>query len=295
MTAYEQLNAKIFNSSIENYINKIILVSKTGEFIIQGKSYGINKDVEICRNLPYFDALLNASDYEWIGLQPELFSSSRPGTSSLPIIRPLINSSTGAINGWLYIALDPSFVAGKLTSHPQAFDSTYYWMIENKAYRYDNGNFVETHLCIQDASPSDTSSLLYLTENEDNKKALCISLNRPVFCSSAHKEHPGKNVTDGSFNTFWYPAEEETGGWILVDLEGTKEVKSITLEFNAVMNGVYELALSDDRKEFRQIYLAREGDANSFLTVHLSSERARFVRARFPGEAVGIVKIEVMA
>lgn len=175
MTAYEQLNAKIFNSSIENYINKIILVSKTGEFIIQGKSYGINKDVEICRNLPYFDALLNASDYEWIGLQPELFSSSRPGTSSLPIIRPLINSSTGAINGWLYIALDPSFVAGKLTSHPQAFDSTYYWMIENKAYRYDNGNFVETHLCIQDASPSDTSSLLYLTENEDNKKALCIS------------------------------------------------------------------------------------------------------------------------
>ena len=78
-------------------------------------------------------------------------------------------------------------------------------------------------------------------------------------------------------------------------MEGTKEVKSITLEFNAVMNGVYELALSDDRKEFRQIYLAREGDANSFLTVHLSSERTRFVRVRFPGEAVGIVKIEVMA
>ncbi|WP_417297123.1 glycoside hydrolase family 2 protein [Eisenbergiella porci] len=135
----------------------------------------------------------------------------------------------------------------------------------------------------------------YLQGAPERKQLSNISLNRPVFCSSAHKEHPGKNVTDGSFNTFWYPAEEETGGWILVDLEGTKEVKSITLEFNAVMNGVYELALSDDRKEFRQIYLAREGDANSFLTVHLSSERTRFVRVRFPGEAVGIVKIEVMA
>lgn len=135
----------------------------------------------------------------------------------------------------------------------------------------------------------------YLQGAPERKQLSNISLNRPVFCSSAHKEHPGKNVTDGSFNTFWYPAEEETGGWILVDLEGTKEVKSITLEFNAVMNGVYELALSDDRKEFRQIYLAREGDANSFLTVHLSSERSRFVRVRFPGEAVGIVKIEVMA
>ena len=90
--------------------------------------------------------------------------------------RPLINSSTGAIQlaGIILLRYLP-LLAGKLTSHPQAFDSTYYWMIENKAYRYDNGNFVETHLCIQDASPSDTSSLLYLTENEDNKKALCIS------------------------------------------------------------------------------------------------------------------------
>lgn len=89
MTAYEQLNAKIFNSSIENYINKIILVSKTGEFIIQGKSYGINKDVEICRNLPYFDALLNASDYEWVDYNQNYFH--------LPVPEPLLFQLSGRL------------------------------------------------------------------------------------------------------------------------------------------------------------------------------------------------------
>ena len=175
MTAYEQLNAKIFNSSIEAYINKIILVSKTGEFIIQGKSYGMNKDVEICKSLPYFETLLNASDYEWIGLQPELFSSSHAGTNSLPIIRPMINSTAGVINGWLYIALDPSFVTGKLTSHPQAFDSDYYWLIENNAYRYEGGEFKETVLSIEKVTSQDSSPLIYVTENGEKVKALCIS------------------------------------------------------------------------------------------------------------------------
>ena len=175
MTAYEQLNAKIFNSSIEAYINKIILVSKTGEFIIQGKSYGMNKDVEVCKSLPYFETLLNASDYEWIGLQPELFSSSHTGTHSLPIIRPMINSTAGVINGWLYIALDPSFVTGKLTSHSQAFDSDYYWLIDDKAYRYEDGSFKETVLSIENIASQDNSPLIYVTENGDKVKALCIS------------------------------------------------------------------------------------------------------------------------
>ena len=46
MTAYEQLRIRIFNSPIENYVNKIILCSYDGDYIIQGKNYGLSTDVQ---------------------------------------------------------------------------------------------------------------------------------------------------------------------------------------------------------------------------------------------------------
>lgn len=148
MTAYDQLNARIFNSSIDSYINKLILCSKTGEVIMQGKYSGFTGDVEACIQQPYFESLLSASGYEWAGLWPEPFFTSNANTLSLPVVRPLVNRDTGSVDGWIYIALSPNIVSGKLTSQA-GFDSDYYWLIGDKAYRYERGRFVETSLVLE--------------------------------------------------------------------------------------------------------------------------------------------------
>lgn len=151
MTAYDALNAKIFNSSIDKYIRKLVLCSKNGDVIIQGQTSGLLQDKDVCTGLPYFEELLSASTYEWIGLLQEPFYYSNPSVRSLPVVRPIVNRDSGAIDGWIYIALDPCIVEDKLINTRQTFDSTYYWLVGDKAYRLEGGSFCETSFDLEQA------------------------------------------------------------------------------------------------------------------------------------------------
>lgn len=122
-----------------------------------------------------------------------------------------------------------------------------------------------------------------------------IGINRPVFCSSAMEEYPARNVVDGDHATLWRAASDAAGEWVLVDLEGTKEIREVCVVFESVTNAVYEIALSDDRKQYRRIYVSEAGDFNSFVTVPLDHTKARYVRVRFMGEWAAIVSVSVNA
>lgn len=122
-----------------------------------------------------------------------------------------------------------------------------------------------------------------------------IGINRPVFCSSASGEHPARNVTDGSYESFWKADGESDGEWILVDLEGTKEIKEVGVVFGNVTNEIYEIALSDNRRDYRTIYVSHNADYNSFVMVSLEETNARYVRVLFPGKSEAVVKVSVNA
>ena len=122
-----------------------------------------------------------------------------------------------------------------------------------------------------------------------------IGKNRPVFFSSAKQEHPALNVTDDRYETFWIPDTDAPGEWVLVDLEGTKEIKEVTVVFAGITNALYEIALSDDRQEYHTIYVSGENDNNSSVTYPLKDTKARYIRVRFVNKPVPIVKINVNA
>lgn len=149
MTAWEALNARIFNSSIDNYIRKLVLCSKNDDVIIQGKTSGLLQDKDACVSLPYFEDLLHASGYEWIGLRQEPFYYSGADAWSLPVVRPIVNRDSGNIDGWIYIAVSPDIVRDKLSDNQQTFHSTYYWIIGESAYRLENGKFHETSISLE--------------------------------------------------------------------------------------------------------------------------------------------------
>lgn len=135
----------------------------------------------------------------------------------------------------------------------------------------------------------------YVTGMPERDSLSDIAVNRPVFCSSASEEHPARNVVDGNYESYWKANRESDGEWILVDLEGTKQIREICVVFTEVINEIYEIALSDNRKDFRAIYVSGQADYNSFVVVPLEQTKARYIRVYFPGKNKAIAKVAVNA
>ncbi len=135
----------------------------------------------------------------------------------------------------------------------------------------------------------------YLTGAPERKRLDDIGINRPVFCSSAQAEHPARNVTDGSFQTCWLPQDDTPGQWILVDLEGTKEMQEIVIFFEGIVQERYEVAVSDDRKVFHKILESEKGNTTSDVSIRMNGEKYRYIQISYPEKAAGIILVRVMA
>lgn len=122
-----------------------------------------------------------------------------------------------------------------------------------------------------------------------------IGINRPVFCSSAAEQFPARSVTDGSWDTCWRPAEADSEAWIMVDMEGTKEIREIKVVFAEIVHGEFEISVSKDREGFKVIYTSGKRPELTDLTLTLQESRARFIRIRFFGETAGVCRMDIMA
>ena len=122
-----------------------------------------------------------------------------------------------------------------------------------------------------------------------------IAVDRPVFCSSEASGHPARNVVDGTWESWWHPEGEAAGEWLQIDLEGTKEIRRLRLSFTELVRERYEIALSDDGLSYRELYLSKKGDMNSFLELTVHGEKARYVRLRFLSRPSGVNKLEILA
>ncbi len=122
-----------------------------------------------------------------------------------------------------------------------------------------------------------------------------IGINRPVFSSSAAEKFPARSVTDGSWDTCWCPAEKRDGEWIMVDMEGTKEIREIRITFAEMVHGEFEVALSGNREGFEVLYASGERPELTHLTLKPQDKEARFIRIRFLEQAVGIRRMEILA
>ncbi len=122
-----------------------------------------------------------------------------------------------------------------------------------------------------------------------------IGINRPVFCSSESEQFPARSVTDGQWDTCWRPVGSEGGEWVMVDMEGTKEVKEIRITFAGIVKEEFEVSLSKDRLRFERIFASGTRPALTHLTLNPNLTTARYVRIRFLEEAAGVCKMEILS
>ncbi|MGI6255868.1 MAG: discoidin domain-containing protein [Acutalibacter sp.] len=120
-----------------------------------------------------------------------------------------------------------------------------------------------------------------------------IAVYRPVFCSSESPEHLAKSVTDGEGSTSWLPGSQESGQWVMVDLEGSKDFAEIHLSFTQMVQEEFIVSLSDDREHFRQIFSSGARPETTDFVLSGLGERARFIRLSFPGKAYPVRAIGI--
>ncbi len=143
ISAYNALRAQYFNSPVDAYINKLILCTYDGRYIIQGNSYGMDNDIDVCKSLPYFDQLLKSPAYTWVGIQPETFLSSRSGALSIPILRPVTRSDSSRKNGWIYFALNPGIIHDKIDYYMDNNENDIYLFLGDLCYKYTQDGFIK--------------------------------------------------------------------------------------------------------------------------------------------------------
>lgn len=82
------------------------------------------------------------------------------------------------------------------------------------------------------------------------KNVVNVALNRPSRASSELPTHPARLANDGDATSFWSAADEKTGHWWLVDLEGFYQISGTKITFNQSGNFRYIVELSENGKDW---------------------------------------------
>lgn len=105
---------------------------------------------------------------------------------------------------------------------------------------------------------------------------LNIALNKPAYVSSA--QHGGANaVTDNNDETRW-GSEFRNDEWVYVDLEATKSIAGVSLNWEAAYAKKYAIQVSNDAKNWRDVYVARDGREGVQEIFFPEKAEARYVR-----------------
>ena len=141
--ATERLTEEYISNPAYQYISRIILTNSEGSKFLQkfsSASYSVDRNViDIIKELPYFDKLINASDYTFmIGVQKDPFT--RRPEEMLPIIRPVESLYSSDTMGISYIQISFSMFTDPLAEYSLQEGTPVYLTIGEESYRIESGD-----------------------------------------------------------------------------------------------------------------------------------------------------------
>lgn len=144
LNTYSILKDQVLNSRSSNHVERLIVSNPRNALLqtIYGMNEGSLSDGKTSREVPYFQELIEAGDFKWIGLKQDPFNAK---TSSfiIPIIRPIYSSYDSSIDGWVYISVNTSIITDYLEDYSVEGDSDLYVIINNIVYLYKDKELKE--------------------------------------------------------------------------------------------------------------------------------------------------------
>lgn len=184
INTYKRLQEELRNSRASNYIGRLIISNPKNALLqnLDGSSEGFLTDGKTSRELPYFDELIQAKDFKWIGLKKDPFQS-KSNSLIIPIIRPVYSSFDSSVDGWVYISVNTSIITNYLENYTQESDSELYVVINHILYLYKNKELKEVSskfsIIKSDTAEYNSDITYYTIKNEEG-------LTRTIVCYASN-------------------------------------------------------------------------------------------------------------
>ena len=184
INTYGRLQEELRNSRASNYVGRLIISNPQNALLqnLDGSSEGFLTDGKTSRQLPYFDELIQAKDFKWIGLKKDPFQS-KGNSLIIPIIRPVYSSFDSSVNGWVYISVNTSIITNYLENYTQEADSELYVVINDTIYLYKNKELKEVSqkfTTIKSDTAEYNKDITYYTIKDEN------GLTRTIVCYTSN-------------------------------------------------------------------------------------------------------------
>lgn len=122
-------------------------------------------------------------------------------------------------------------------------------------------------------SLSNTSAQCFVLDF--NKERTVLSLGKEAVASSTLQGNP-TDVTDGNENTRWAAAKADNE-WIYIDLGSRQPIGGVRLNWEAAYGKSYKIQVSDDARNWKEIYKTSEG-REGIHRITFPEVEARYVR-----------------
>lgn len=141
--AFDALNTHLFNSPISPFICKVLIQTKDDRTISTGLYPSIADEADKIKSYPYYQPILLAKSYYWIGLEDAIFSNGSMDVRKkiIPVIRPIMIKQTRQVMGWIFIGLSADILSSRIAERAELKNSRFIWNIGYKYYIYEDGDF----------------------------------------------------------------------------------------------------------------------------------------------------------
>jgi two-component system sensor histidine kinase YesM len=179
--AFDALNTHLFNSPISPFICKVLIQAIDGRTISTGLYSGIADEADRIKSYSYYQAILSARSYYWIGLEDAVFSSGSLDIyrKIIPVIRPIMIKQTRQVMGWIFIGLSADILSSRIAERAELKNSRFIWNIGYKYYIYEDGSFLDIseEITAWDTFGKDSPEKTVITLN--GKRPKLSGLSRP--------------------------------------------------------------------------------------------------------------------
>ncbi|NRY60244.1 sensor histidine kinase [Clostridium beijerinckii] len=144
INTYYRLQEELLNSRSSNHVGRLIISNPRNALLqtIYGMNDGLLSDGKTSREVPYFQELIQAKDFKWIGLKQDPFNN-KIDSYVIPIIRPIYSTFDSTIDGWIYISVNSSIITDYLEDYKIEDGSDLYIIINNTIYLYKDKKLKE--------------------------------------------------------------------------------------------------------------------------------------------------------
>ncbi len=183
LNSFDRFKEEYQNTLPNDYITHALISTNSRKHFLHilGPSESSRTNAsELIWQAPYFESLLQAPDFKWIGLQDDLFFKVNP-PKVIPIIRPVYNAYNSDIIGWSYLSISEKLFTDYLSSYPIGEDGILFFTMGDITYCLKDGHFETAGPIYTPVEELDFYSLNDTTKVQtvkmaDNKKRTMITI-----------------------------------------------------------------------------------------------------------------------